>query len=188
MKKLIMAFAVVACAAMAQAAVVKWSTDTAVTFGGTKLGNQTVNLYLVGVSGQADVLFDTRTTANAPAAKKGQLAAGSGTGQSAYDYSSTLAGGAFMTTDDPPADAGRQYYMVITYNDGTKDYTYTSSAVASSGLSSTSLGSVAFTFTDTISTVEGTKNAWVAAPVPEPTSGLLMLVGFGALALRRRRA
>ena len=31
-----------------------------------------------------------------------------------------------------------------------------------------------------------TAGTWVA--VPEPTSGLLMLVGLGALALRRRRA
>ena len=31
-------------------------------------------------------------------------------------------------------------------------------------------------------------SSWSTAAVPEPTSGLLMLVGLGALALRRRRA
>ena len=185
MKKLIMAFAVVVCAAMAQAAVVNWSSTT-VKYNGTKLGNQTVNLYLVGVGGAADVLIDTRTTANAPVAAKGNLGADNGSGQAAYDYNSTLAGGKFVTAGGE--DAGRQYYMVITYTDTATSttYTYTSEAVASSGLSSTSLGSVAFTFTDAKSTVAGTKNAWVA--VPEPTSGLLMLVGLGALALRRRKA
>ena len=187
MKKLILAFAVVACAAMAQAAVVNWSS-TKVTFDGTALGGQSVSLYLVGINSAADVLFDTRSTANMPAVAKGNLSSDVGSGQASYDYSSTLAGGGFVNGSG--TDAGRQYYMVITYNDGSKTWTYTSSAVASSGLTSTSRGSVAFTFSDTKSTVAGTKDAWVSAtaPLPEPTSGLLMLVGLGALALRRRKA
>lgn len=184
MKKIMMALAVVACAAMAQASVVKWSS-TAVAFNGTKLGNQDVSLYLVGVGDASDMLFDTRKTASAPVVNKGKLGSDVGAGQASYDYNSTLAGGGFINSETG-ADLGRQYYMVITYNDGTKDYTYTSSAVSSSGLSSTSLGAIDFTFNDTISTVAGTKDAWVA--VPEPTSGLLMLIGMAGLALRRRRA
>lgn len=184
MKKLMMALAVVACAAAAQASVVNWSS-TAVAFNGTKLGNHTVQLYLVGVGDAADMLFDTRTTMNAPAVNKGKLNGGAGAGQSSYLYNTkNVAGGDFVTSTG--ADAGREYYMVITYNDGTKDYKYTSSAVASTGLSATSPGTVAFTFNDTISTKAGAKDAWVA--VPEPTSGLLMLLGMAGLALRRRRA
>ncbi len=34
----------------------------------------------------------------------------------------------------------------------------------------------------------GSAGSWAAAPVPEPTSGLLMLLGVAGLALRRRRA
>ncbi len=184
MKKLMMALAVVACATMAQAAVVAWSS-TAVAFNGTKLGNHTVQLYLVGVGDAKDVLFDTRTTLNTPPVNKGKLTSNTGSGQASYDYNSTVAGGGFVNSTSG-ADLGREYYMVITYNDGTKDYKYTSSAVASSGLSSTSLGTVDFTFNDTISTKAGAKDAWVV--VPEPTSGLLMLLGFAGLALRRRRA
>ena len=183
MKKIMIALAVVAMAVASQAAVIKWGTSSAVTFGGTKLGSQSVSLYIVGVGGEADVLVDTRTTANTPAANRGKLGAGTGSLQNAYDYNSVIAGGALLTDDG--SDAGRQYYIVINYNDGTKDYTYTSSAVASSGLSATALGSVSFTVNDKVAA--SGKDAWVAS-VPEPTSGLLMLVGLGALALRRRRA
>ena len=34
----------------------------------------------------------------------------------------------------------------------------------------------------------GSSTAWSTAAVPEPTSGLLMLLGMAGLALRRRRA
>ena len=184
MKKLMVLLAAVALAACSQAAVVQWGLSNTLTFNGTKLGGQEINLYIVGMGGEADMLIDTRSTAANPPIKAGQLSTTTGSGQASYLYNSTIAGGALVNSSG--TDAGRQYYIVINYNDGTKDYTYTSDAVASSGLTSTSLGSVSFTINDTVSTVAGTKNAWVA--VPEPTSGLLALVGFAALALRRRRA
>ena len=183
MKKIMIALAVVAMATISQAAIVAWSTTNAIKFDGTALGGQSVSLYMVGIGGADDVLVDTRTTLTTPPVNKGKLTANTGAGQASYDYNSTIAGGALLAADG--SDAGRQYYIVINYNDGTKDYTYTSSAVASSGLSATALGSVSFTVNDKVAA--SGKDAWVAS-VPEPTSGLLMLVGLGALALRRRRA
>ena len=183
MKKIMIALAAVVLAASAQAATTKWGTSNAVSFNGTKLGGVTVELYIVGVNGAADELYDTRTTATRPVAQNGKLASGMGAQTPAYN--SIVAGGALWS--EAAGDLGREYYMVIKYNDGTKDYTYTSSAVASAGLSSTASGSLSFTFNDSVTDVAGTKNAWVSS-VPEPTSAMLMLVGLAGLALRRRRA
>ncbi len=187
MKKIMIALAAVALAACANAAVVKWGTSSVVTFNGTKLGGLEASLYIVGVGGEADALIDTLSTATKPSGKKGVITSQTGSGQASYDYTSTIAGGALVNTDN--TDAGRQYYMVINYTDSTsgKAYTYTSSAVASSGLSDKGLGTVSFTFNDAV-VAAGAKDGWASAAVPEPTSGLLMLVGLAGLALRRRRA
>lgn len=187
MKKIMIALAAVALAACANAAVVKWGMSSGVvTFNGTKLGGLEASLYIVGVNGSADALVDTLTTGNSKL-NMGKLALNTGSGQASYDYNSTIAGGALVNTDN--TDAGRQYYMVINYTDSTSGqaYTYTSSAVASSGLSDKGLGTVSFTFNDAV-VAAGAKDGWASAAVPEPTSGLLMLVGLAGLALRRRRA
>ena len=180
MRKLMIVAAIVCAAAMSQAALVKWGTSNAVSFDGTKLGSKSVQLYMVGVNGADDVLIDTRSTTQNPVGARGNLSAG--TGSQSYGYTDTVAGGAVW--DSEAGDLGREYYIVIQHTADGKDYTYTSSAVASSGLSATQLGSLSFTINDRI--IESGTDGWVA--VPEPTSGLLLLLGGAGLALKRRRA
>ena len=64
-------------------------------------------------------------------------------------------------------------------------YITETSAGAKTGASDSALGSAAFDIADVGSHTAGN---WTAVAAPEPTSGLLMLLGMAGLALRRRRA
>ena len=73
------------------------------------------------------------------------------------------------------AVGGTSYDFYFTAKDG--DYLYTSTTVAGIAAHATQTKNVGFT-----------GGSWTTTAVPEPTSGLLMLVGLAGLALRRRRA
>ena len=77
------------------------------------------------------------------------------------------------------ATAGETYYGVLTVTGTYKgtDYTVTTDPVMTKFKTS---GTTTMSF----STAIADKGGWA----PEPTSGLLMLVGFGVLSLRRRKA
>ena len=173
MKKLMIMLAAVALAVCSQAAVVKWGTTSAAKLDGVTQKGATCQLYLVGLNGAEDVLIDTRTT-GASGLTLGKLSSNFGESQSVA-FGDSLAGGV--------VDASRSVYMIITSLDGSMQQITASTTI--DGLTSTQMGTVSFTINDTKSEVAGTVGTWTAA-VPEPTSGLLMLVGLGALALRRR--
>ena len=107
-------------------------------------------------------------------------------------FSGTTAAGrggavtATVTDGNYAPNASVSSYMVLFNNAVAADATYyaytktETTTIAASGAA----GAMQFgTFADATSTTGG----WTQT-VPEPTSGLLMLVGLGALALRRRRA
>jgi hypothetical protein len=92
-----------------------------------------------------------------------------------------------VTDGDYAAGTTVNSYMVVFNNAAATDATYyaytgkNSTTIAASGAD----GAMQFgSFTDATSSTGG----WTATAVPEPTSGLLMLVGLAGLALRRRRA
>ena len=97
--------------------------------------------------------------------------------------SAAITSGAMATTYDWTAavvDSQYNFYYVIE-SDG-KTFT---SAVKSGLAQATSTTTVAFA-----NQASATQNAsnWASSAVPEPTSGLLMLLGMAGLALRRKRA
>jgi hypothetical protein len=169
MKKIIMAAAIVCAAVCAQASTVLWGLSSAVdstTFAsGTAYLIQTASLAKPSLAD--DAAAQAWFTANgATLADKAML-------------TGAVTDGAISGSEVVESPVARkQYYLVIVNEDKT--------AMAIS------------TTTKAINIQAGTMNAtakWDGASqmtsyalVPEPTSGLLMLVGLGALALRRRRA
>ena len=85
------------------------------------------------------------------------------------------------------ASPNTTYYaaIIVTYGSGDNMKYYAEKASVTTGDD----GAGAFTMGGgKLDTAAAAAGSWKTAAVPEPTSGLLMLVGLAGLALRRRRS
>ena len=170
MKKLFVFFALALACASANAASVDWAVKGTVDNVGNKV-------FLVGALSDA---WTSVTDIAADAAAFGTKGT-SGTISKAGRIYTT--GDATLVSDSVTKTSG-DVYVIIVANDDAKSYTYNKfdwKGKAYEG-SDSSPGSYDMTVTALIN--GGTTVEFV----PEPTSGLLMLVGLASLALRRRRA
>ncbi len=186
MKRLIIASAIVCAAVLTQAATFTWTMSNVYAEGTT-----------TGVSGIAYLFAgDTYTTESIIAALEGKGVANVNEWLGGVTkYTTSVSSGTLRDTSTKPnattaglvADGTTQTLYALIFNTAevSADSKFYVASADRTVPSSEQNALFAFGNHDTDSAAKG---AWHAVNVPEPTSGLLLLIGAAGLALRRKRA
>ena len=182
MKKIVIALGAIAVAICSQAASVKWnvtgvSADPAGTaWTGYKLYLCDASVYTASALA-ADLSagkFDALSTSSFVQATASTIQQGT---TAAAKIAATYTGG------DYTAGTAYTFYTLVLNAEGDAATYFTISADVSA--TAPTAGTLNMTFGNLSS---GAQTAWTATAVPEPTSGLLLVLGMAGLALKRKRA
>ena len=190
MKKIMIAAAIVCAAAFAQAATVNWQSGTiyiANAADGTtgsatthKANNSTrlVTMYMYALTAQdytAALAMDTATLYDTYITK-------TETGKA-----TTLPTGAASYAQTVADNSGANYALLLFVDTKNANLPDGKDAFVKATLATANVeGSGSYSAGNLIGS--SIASNWTAVPVPEPTSGLLLLLGVAGMALRRRRA
>ena len=183
MKKLMLTLGAVVVAATLQAASVSWTSGALYNANGAKVADgATLYVYLMDKTAY-DGLTDVWATYGADVKDGGTTAANAGgTKTGKYTHKASV------VAPNGTAVANTTYYAAIIATFGTGDDMVYYAEKASVTTGDDGNGSFTTFGAGTIASQTAAATAWTTASVPEPTSGLLMLLGVAGLALRRKRA
>jgi len=198
MKKLIIAVAAVCAAVAVQAAAANWKATASNLYAGNATDKYSGTAYIfdAGVTSQAALfaIFDAGTAiGTSTAGYAGSATITTGTmGQTTFTYGNQSASASdlsnysfyFVVVDDQNIYFSNEKAVSANANDTAKSVAFGTQANDSTTFSKTAAGA-GFQGAGHWSTHASSGGG---ESVPEPTSGLLMLIGAAALALRRKRA
>ena len=198
MKKLMIAAAIVCAAAFAQAASISWQSgtinvakDAAGTTGTSPAGMNAVTMYVFALTSDPVGQEGGKTAAEKyAAAQKMDAAALYETyvkgGETPAGSKTTMPTGATQPLSQSVGDASGLNYAVVLFVDKTNANLGDAEAFVKSVVTVTDIQGSGMTTKGNM--IASAQKDWQAYPVPEPTSGLLLLLGVAGMALRRRRA
>ena len=191
MKKLVIAVAMIAVSAVVNAASFSWTTSGLASTKNIYASDATTLLYAANSSAMI-YLFDTDVISQA------DLLSGLREGNAITDYSSvasqSIASNSRITTQAVSyGTAGNEYKFYVAIVNGDEVFLGANSTAAAQAsdtafIYSNGMGSATkVQFADS-ETEFGTAGWYSTTAVPEPTSGLLLLLGMAGLALKRKQA